>query len=506
MRLFTLVFTLSLVFIIGSLQAQEFRFPSKVRVEGNRSYTYEALEAQQKRADNPRTIVNISDEEYKSRVESISGEIPMKFNALVKSHVKAYVTRRRSSTEKVVGRSMVYFPIFEETFRRHNMPTDLKYLAIVESTLNPRAVSPVGATGLWQFMKPTGKQYGLRITGQVDERRDPHAATDAAARYLSDLYSRYGDWNLAIASYNCGPGRTNGAVKKAGKSDYWAASRFLPKETRNYVPAFIGVAYAMNYYHLHNIYPEHPEYDLQIIDKIRVFDKVTFNEISQITGITVEAIRFMNPALNQNYVPKNSKGHIVSLPLTVMAEFRAAIQNTAPVVFGSSSLITYEEKTTSPYVSSQNVAKSPTPKTSYSNSATSIYRVKRGDNLAKIAKRYHCSVNDLKKWNNIKGSLLQVGQQLVLQDNGRAEDIYTAPKTVNTPSASVATKSTTTSTSRASSIANTKSKTLHKVKRGETLWGIAAKNKVKVQDILNANNMTANEKIEPGMQLVIPTH
>lgn len=507
MKPITLVLMLGLIFSIGSVNAQEFRFPSKVRVEGNRSYTYEALEAQEKRDANPRTIVNISDEEYKSRVQAISGEIPMQFNNLIKSHVKAHVTRRRASTEKVVSRSMVYFPIFEETFRRHHMPTDLKYLAIVESTLNPRAVSPVGATGLWQFMKPTGKQYGLRITSQVDERRDPHAATDAAARYLSDLYNRYGDWNLAIAAYNCGPGRINGAVKKAGKSDYWVASKYLPKETRNYVPAFIGVAYAMNYYHLHNIYPEHPEYDLQIIDKIRVFDKVTFKQMSQITGITEEAIRFMNPALKQNYVPKNAKGHIVSLPLTVMAEFRVAVTNTAPVVFGAPSLISYEEKITPSYTTAENVAKTVTAKAAPArNNTAAIYRVKRGDNLAKIAKRYDCSVNELKRWNNIKGSLLQIGQQLVVGENGKAEDIYTAPTKV-TKSTNTVVASTTSSSStvaRANSIANSKSTSVHKVKRGETLWGIASKNKVKVQDILKANNMTANQKIEPGMQLVLP--
>lgn len=498
MKPITLVLTLSMIFSIVSVQAQEFRFPSKVRIEGSKSYTYEALEAKEKRAESPRTVVNVSDEVYKERVLSLSGEIPTKFNALVKSHVKARVTRRRASTEKVITRSMVYFPIFEEILRKHNMPTDLKYLSIVESTLNPRAVSPVGATGLWQFMKPTGKQYGLRINGAVDERRDPHAATDAAARYLADLYDRYGDWNLAIAAYNCGPGCVNGAVRRAGKSDYWVAAKYLPKETRNYVPAFIGVSYAMNYYHLHNIYPEHPEYELQIIDKVRVFDKISFKRISQITGITVEAIRFMNPSFNQSYVPSNSKGYIVSLPLTVMAEFKAAVR-TAPVIFGSPALLTYEEKKT--YSSSGNTAKSPTPKASAIVKNETIYRVKRGDNLAKIAKRYNCTVKDLREWNNIKGSLLQIGQQLIVLEEVQAQDVYTT----ETPSiVSSKTVSATATKSAPSSITRTQNAKLHKVKRGESLWSIAAKNKVKVGEILKINNMTANQKIQPGMQLVIP--
>jgi membrane-bound lytic murein transglycosylase D len=506
MKPITLVLMLSLVFLIGSVQAQEFRFPSKVRIEGSKSYTYEALEAQDKRAESPRTVVNVSDEVYRERVLALSGEIPTKFNALVKSHVKARVTRRRASTEKVISRSMVYFPIFEEILRKHNMPTDLKYLSIVESTLNPRAVSPVGATGLWQFMKPTGKQYGLRINGAIDERRDPHAATDAAARYLADLYDRYGDWNLAIAAYNCGPGCVNGAVRRAGKSDYWVAAKYLPKETRNYVPAFIGVSYAMNYYHLHNIYPEHPEYELQIIDRIRVFDKISFERISEITGITVEAIRFMNPSFNQSYVPANSKGYIVSLPLTVMAEFKAAVR-TAPVIFGSPALLSYEEKQTTS--GTENTAKSPIATTIIKSET--IYRVKKGDNLAKIAQRYNCTVKDLREWNNIKGSLLQIGQQLVVLEEVKIQDAFAAAASTNVISATkTVTKPVTKSVSKpvapTRTITRTQNATLHKVKRGESLWGIASKNKMKVGDILKANNMTANQKIYPGMQLVIPGH
>lgn len=493
MKPITLVLMLSLIFSIGSVQAQEFRFPSKVRIEGSKSYTYEAIEAQEKRAESPRTVVNVSDEVYKERVLALSGEIPTKFNALVKSHVKARVTRRRASTEKVIGRSMVYFPIFEEILKKHNMPTDLKYLSIVESTLNPRAVSPVGATGLWQFMKPTGKQYGLRINGAIDERRDPHAATDAAARYLADLYDRYGDWNLAIAAYNCGPGCVNKAVKKAGKSDYWVAAKFLPKETRNYVPAFIGVSYAMNYYHLHNIYPEHPEYELQIIDKVKVFDKISFKRISQITGLTVEAIRFMNPAFNQSYVPANSKGYIVSLPLTVMAEFKAAVR-TAPVIFGAPALLSYEEKQA--ITSTGNTAKSPNFTIV---TRETIYNVKKGDNLAKIAKRYKCTVKDLREWNNIKGSLLQIGQQLIVFEKVENEDIDLKPVgEVKTPTKKRVEPTTTTNITR------TQNAKLHKVKSGETLFSIASKNKLKIGDILNANNMNVDQKIEPGMQLVIP--
>ena len=496
MKPITLVLLLGMTLSFVSVQAQEFRFPSKVRIEGSKSYTYEALEAQEKRAENPRTVVDFTDEEYKERVLSLSGEIPTQFNALVKSHVKARVTRRRASTEKIVGRSMVYFPIFEEILRKHNMPTELKYLSVVESALNPNAVSPVGATGLWQFMAPTGKQYGLRISSAVDERHDPYAATDAAARYLADLYSRYGDWNLAIAAYNCGPGRVNSAVRDGGKSDYWAVAKFLPNETRNYVPAFIGAAYAMNFYHLHNIYPEHPEYELQVIDKTRVFDKISFQRISQITGLTIEAIKFMNPSFKYGYVPTNSKGYIVSLPLTVMAEFKAAVRN-APVIFGTPALLTYEEK---------QIAEGTNNNTGIANAVVitrreTVYRVVRGDNLAKIAKRYNCTVQELRDWNNIKGSLLQIGQQLHVMEEVRTQGVTNT--TVKTPSTSQP-QQPQPEPQRSSDIPRTQNATLHKVKRGESLWSIAQKNKIAVNDILKVNNMNANQKVQPGMQLVIP--
>ena len=340
-------------------------------------------------------------------------------------------------------------------------------------------------------MKPTGQQYKVRINSQIDERRDPYAATDAAARYLSDLYERYNDWNLAIAAYNCGPGRINKAVKKSGQSDYWASCKYLPKETQNYVPAFIGVAYAMNYYHLHNIYPEHPQYELQILDKIRVFDKVSFKEISEVTGLTQETVRFLNPALNQSYVPASKKGHIVCLPLTVMASFRAIVSNTEPVIFGSPRIQRYETEFAQVGISTMNTFR-------YEENR-SIYTVQKGDNLGKIANRYNVSISNLRTWNNIKGSLLQVGQQLVIVEKFRVKEQVapkpTTPQNSNSTNAPIV----------ALAPNRTQEVKHYKVKRGESLWSIASKNHVKVQEILNANKLKNSQKIEPGMQLIIPT-
>jgi membrane-bound lytic murein transglycosylase D len=487
--------------VFSSIQAQEFSFPSSVRVGGSRSYTYEALEALKKREESPRTVVNFTDDEYARRVQAMSNEIPMKFTELVKSYVKAYVTRRRANTEEMVSRSMVYFPIFEETFQRNGVPSELKYLAIVESSLNPRAVSPAGATGIWQFMAPTAKQYKLKITRTIDERRDPYASTHAAAQYLADLYERYGDWNLAIASYNCGPGRVNKALEQAGTSNYWAAASYMPTETRNYVPAFIGVAYAMNYYHEHNIYPEHPEYDLQITDKVYVHDNVSFSQISKITGVTEEAIRFLNPALNQNYIPESKEGHIFTLPLTVMASLRASVK-TSYVDFAERGTTTYEEAymVTKPApVDYEPPTPAPAPpppvaKAESSNKKEVVHYVKRGENLGTIAEKYNCSVADLRKWNDMKGSLLQVGQKIVIGEAKNPEPA-TPPVKVTTPK---------TKTAKAFDNASAKGKT-HTIQRGETLMGIATKNGVSLAEILKVNGLNANDKIQPGMELIIPT-
>lgn len=387
----------------------------------SKTYTLEALQAKQRKESGDKSIPETTDAQFEERIGKLSTQFPMKFNPLVKAHIKAYVERRRSSTETIIGRSSIYFPIFETALMRHNVPSDLKYLSIVESALNPAAISPAGAAGLWQFMKGTGLQYNLRITKEVDERNDPHMSSDAAARYLQDLYEIYGDWALSIAAYNCGPGRINSAIKKANSNDYWTISKYLPKETKNYVPAFIAVAYTLNYYHLHNIYPEFPEYDLQVTENVRIFHRMTFNEIAEASNTDVETVAFLNPSYKSKYVPASSAGYVVTLPMSKMTAFRESTPNSKSLHSNYASLSgQLQPSDAKGYLVSNEIIKQADEadaeeKVEYEQVKT-VYSVKKGDNLGKIASQFDITIKELRSWNKLNGSLLYVNQKLVVYE------------------------------------------------------------------------------------------
>ncbi|MGB0863465.1 MAG: transglycosylase SLT domain-containing protein [Saprospiraceae bacterium] len=465
--------------------------------EGNTTYTLDALNQQLEGKEGKKkkaAPVAVTDAELKDRLDKLSYQVPMKFNRLVKAHIKAAIERRRSSTETIIGRSAIYFPIFENALIRHGVPTDLKYLAMVESALNASATSPVGAAGLWQFMRGTGRQYNLRITKYVDERNDPYMSSDAAARYLQDLYERYNDWPLAIAAYNCGPGRVNKAIKKASSSDYWQIIRYLPKETRNYVPAFIAAAYASNYYHLHDLSPEFPEYELQVTEKMRVFKKMTFKEIAKATETDIKTIKFLNPSYKQNFIPSSRNGYLIILPLSKMTAFRDYAPNAKPMYFASSSIGDGEAKLTSIYSSN-----SPTVK--YEQVQTT-YRVKRGDNLGKIARKHGVRVRELRKWNKLKSSLLQINQKLIVFETKIVEE---APAAISIDNTSTPSNS---SHPLQADIAPKKVKTgktsQYDVRRGDTLLKISMKySDISIQDLMQWNNIKNHNDLHPGMQLVI---
>ncbi len=248
------------------------------------------------------------------RLESIQNSVDLKFNSDVKKHIKSFAGGGRVGTEYIVGRSAIYFPIFEYYLNLYNLPEDLKYLPIVESALKPDATSPMGAGGLWQFMKATGRQYGLEINNYVDERYDIHKSSEAAARMLSDLYDQYGDWSLVLAAYNCGSGNVNKAIKKSGETDFWKLRKHLPKETRNYVPKFIAASYIMNYYHFYNIRPRYPDYDLQITAVTKIYNRQSFQQLADASGIDIETIRLLNPSFKKQIIPPSAEGYNVVLP------------------------------------------------------------------------------------------------------------------------------------------------------------------------------------------------
>lgn len=472
---------------------------SSVFAQEAKRYTLEALEAMKKKEQGSREIVRATDEELKERLENISGQIPMKYNTLVKAHIKAYTERRRGSTETIIGRSVMYFSTFEEALIRHGLPTDLKYMTIVESALDPKATSPVGAKGLWQFMSSTGKRYGLRISKYVDERSDPYMSSDAAARFLTDLHDRYDDWLLSIAAYNCGPGRVNKALRYSKQKDYWNITGYLPRETRNYVPSFMAVAYTMNYYHLHNIYPTYPEYDLQVTDKVKVFNKISFNEISKITGVSLEVIKKLNPSYHYDFIPMSSSGYVLTLPLTKMEAFKAAYPEAQPLIFASAPRVDYERQTTASSLSNTNTTVS---NVTYEQ-VEKVYTVVKGDNLSKIANTHGCRVSDLRTWNNLKGSILRIGQKLTIMETRVVERKIEAPAVATTATSPEPIPMGASYEAYKQEAVKTE-KILHKVEHGESLVLIASKyDNVSIQKLMEWNGFNAASKVYPGMQLVI---
>lgn len=263
----------------------------------------------------------ITDVVLKQRLAQLSSCVDLRSTGVVKGYIKTYVQVKTEKSRTMLGRRLTYFPLFEQKLKEYGLPTDLKYLSVVESALNPKAVSRVGATGLWQFMPYTGSDYGLRTNSAVEDRSNPVKSTDAAARYLKHLYTQFNDWALALAAYNSGPTRVNSAIRRAGSRNFWSIQRFLPEETRNYVPAFIAATYLCNYYSLHGLRPYDPDLDEQLTDYILVHEGISFRDIAQATGISYTSIKNLNPGFRRDYVPPSNDGHFVVVPQRVMPAF-----------------------------------------------------------------------------------------------------------------------------------------------------------------------------------------
>jgi len=314
----------------------------------------------------------------KLNIESV---FELTFNKSVKNYINAYSKKRREVASRVLGLSEVYFPLFEEYLDKYNMPLELKYLAVVESALNPTANSRAGAKGLWQFMYGTGKMYGLKVNSIVDDRFDPIKSTDAACRHLKDLYGIYGNWSLALAAYNSGAGNVNKAIRRAGGTkSYWAVWPYLPRETRGYVPAFIAVMYIMNYAPEHNLYPIHPGIFHQEIDTVVVNDVLSFDQISEMMGITIEELKFLNPAYKRGIIPSTKdKKYLLRLPFYYVGDFID------------------KEKDLYAYKTKKGIEKEKLLAEIKKASERNIHIVRSGENLGLIAQKYRCSVRNLKK-------------------------------------------------------------------------------------------------------------
>lgn len=364
--------------------------------------------------------IDYPDSVIKKRLSSLPYEIAMPYNEAVKGFIDFYAGRKRRQVENMLGLGKYYFPMFEDVLDKYKIPLELKYLPVIESALNTGAVSPVGAAGLWQFMPSTGKMYGLQVNTLVDERRDPLKASVAAARFLRDLYNIYGDWHLAIAAYNCGPGNVNKAIRRSGgKRDFWQIYPYLPRETRSYVPIFIAANYVMNYYSNHNLCPA--EFNMPVhTDTVRVNHRISFSDVSSVLKISVDELRILNPQYRRDIIPGNSGNYSLRLPNHIATQFialqdsiykrsKTIVATDSTEVKSESKADTDEEEEEAP----KNV-RSKKKKKEKSHHRTT-HKVRKGDNLTEIANRYGVTVSDIKKWNGLRKNKIMVGERLIIK-------------------------------------------------------------------------------------------
>ena len=336
----------------------------------------------------------------KARLARLNARTPfnVEYHPILESVIKSYLKRNKGSMERLMALSEYYFPMFEQQLDRMDVPLEIKYLAIVESTLNPRARSHMGATGLWQFMFATGKMHGLTVSSYVDERMDPLRSTVAAADYLASLYRTFGDWDLVLASYNSGPGNVSKAIRRSGGStNYWDIRQYLPKETAGYVPAFLATLYLFEYANEHNFQPKRPEIAFFETDTLHVKQSLTFEQITQVTGVEKEMLQFLNPSYKLDIIPYvEEQNYALRLPRSSVGLF---VNNEEKIYNFAREEIVTKEKDLPRFVETQERIR---------------YRVKSGDILGKIAERYGVGVNSIKSWNNLKDNNLKIGQYLTI--------------------------------------------------------------------------------------------
>jgi membrane-bound lytic murein transglycosylase D len=433
--------------------------------------------------DSVRFTSNVTDAEMMRRLEAMNSFITLPYNDVVKNYIIQYSERMTTRMGRVMGLSTYYFPIFEDILLRYGLPQELKYMAIIESMLNPVATSRAGARGIWQFMYQTGTSYGLEINSYVDERLDVEKAVDAAARYLRDAYRTFGDWALAISSYNCGAGNVSKAIRRAdGKRDYWSIYPYLPRETRNYVPAFVAAMYAMTYYREYGIVPQMTGVPAQT-DTFMINRNLHFAQIEAVVGVPMEDLENLNPQYVNDIIPGNNHPYVLKLPYTWTARFLDANRDTL-YAYKADSLVLGR------VLQDSRTGKSTGKSGSSSSSQQRIaYKVKSGDYLGKIASRYGVTVAQLKSWNRLRSNSIQIGQTLYIYKNG---------------SGPVITQGSTGGSSSSSSSSKPKT-VIYTVKNGDSLYKIAKNYPgISAEDIKKANGLKS-DNIKAGQKLTIPT-
>jgi len=432
------------------------------------------------------SVPNYSDSIYASRLAKLDAESPydLIYNSAVRNYIELYAVRKRAMVSRMLGMTQLYFPIIEEILDKHKMPLELKYLAIVESALNPSARSRCGAVGLWQFMYGTGKMMGLKITSYVDERCDPYKSTEAACEYLQFLYDMFGDWQMVLAAYNSGPGTVSKAIRRSGgKTTYWEIRPYLPRETQGYVPAFIAVNYVMTHAEEHNLYPAVPRLTFADVDTVNIKKELSFLQIAKVLGMPLEEIQYLNPCYKRCTVP-HSEDYCYSLCLPT-SKIGSFITNEAQI---------YEYAKKDSLMQSlavQEVAR--------------IHTVRKGEIISKVAKKYGCTPEDIISWNHLRNAKLKPGQKLTVYLS-----VKNSPSSVQTSKTnpvvaeptSVAKTKTSVDSTNVSASANGKLK-YYTVQKGDSLWNIAQTNGVTVDQIKQWNNIDSAHKIVPGQKIKI---
>ncbi len=446
------------------------------------------------------TIPTFSDDVYKKRLESIPSVAGLSYNNIVKRYIEVYTVKRRKQVEIMLGLAEHYFPIFDDIFDYYGVPNEMKYMSIIESGLNPKAYSRARAVGLWQFMYGTGRVYGLEINSLVDERRDPIKSTHAAAKYISDLHKMYGDWLLALAAYNCGPGNVNKAIRRSGgKKNFWEIYYYLPRETRGHVPAFIAATYTMNFYKEHKIIPAKIELPLTT-DTLMVNKKLHLKQVSEVLDIPIKQLEDLNPQYRYDIIPGHIKNYALRLPEKKVLAF----------IDLQDSIYAYKDS----IYFNENVAAKPTytrnePLAPSADYIKLVYTVKSGDAVGLIADWYDVRSSDLRYWNNINRNLIRSGQKLVVYKHKNVASKY---KDINDISyAEKQARNGKTVSSSAHKTAPIKyvelkegEYTVYTVRSGDTLWEIAKQYPgVTDTDIMRWNNISDAGNIRPGQKLKI---
>jgi membrane-bound lytic murein transglycosylase D len=444
-------------------------------------------------------LVQYPDSVYINRLSKINSIISLQYNNVIRNHIHVYTIKQRDKFSAVLGLKDYYFPMIEDIFDSYSLPAELKYMAVIESALNPNAVSRMGATGLWQFMFSTGRMYGLTINSVVDERRDPVKATHAAARYIKDLYNIYNDWILVIAAYNCGPGNVNKAIRRSGnKKDYWGIYYRLPRETRGYIPQYVAATYAINYYADHNIIP----LALNIpgaTDTIMVNKDIHLTQISEVMGIPLGELRALNPQYRTGLVPGSSKPFALTLPMNHLGDF----------IDLNDSIRGYKSDV---YLNKSNQIADPS-RSSYlpadlKNKTKLYYTVQDGDNLGFISEWYRVGLSDLRYWNNIYRNTIRVGQKLVIYvDPAKSEYFSKFNSMLFADKQATLGKTVTTNSQSVAEIAPFESEgefVTYTVRYGDTIWDIVKMfDNVTTSQILGLNNISDPGKIQVGQKLKI---